>query len=104
MAGKELKRVHRSGRLTPEQAAQDRELRQKIQEEFPPLHHLGKPSVLSEPLKQAITESQKPLEQLAKEAGIPEILIRRFLAGEGDLRLAAADRLAHMLGLRLAAS
>jgi hypothetical protein len=104
MAGKKLKRVHRSGRLTPEQAARDRELRQKIQEEIPPLLRGNDPSVLSEPLKQAITESRKSLEQLAKEAGIPEILIRRFLAGQGDLRLASADKLAHLLGLRLVES
>jgi hypothetical protein len=104
MAGKKLKRVHRSGRLTPEQAARDTELRFKIQEELPPLLRGGGPSVLSEPLKQAITESRMPLEQLAREAGIPEIAIRRFLAGEGDLRLAAADQLAHALGLRLAES
>ena len=104
MAGKKLKRVRRSTRLTPEQAARDRELRQKIQEEFPPLLRVRRPSVLSESLKQAITESRKTPEQLAKETGIPEILIRRFLAGEGDLRLAAADQLAHLLGLRLVES
>ena len=55
MGGKKLKRVHRSVRLTPEQAARDRELRHKIQEEFPPLLRVRSPSVLSEPLKQAIT-------------------------------------------------
>ncbi len=102
MAGKRLKRVYRPERLTPEQAARDKELRRKIREEYPPLVGVGRPSVLSEPLKQAITESRKPLGQLAKEAGIPEALIRRFLAGEADLRLTAADQLAYLLGLKLA--
>ncbi|HYT94433.1 MAG TPA: helix-turn-helix transcriptional regulator [Gemmataceae bacterium] len=104
MGAKKLKSVHRSVRLTPEEAARDRELRRQIQEEFPPLLHDRRPSVLSDPLKQAITESSKSLAQLAKETGIPEMLIKRFLAGEEDLRLAAADQLAHTLGLRLVES
>jgi hypothetical protein len=101
MGEKKLKRIHRSVRLTPEEAARDRELRRKIREEFPPLLRVGGASVLSDSLKQAITESGKTLKQLARVTGIPESLIRRFLAGEGDLRLAAADQLAHLLGLRL---
>jgi hypothetical protein len=37
MAKKTFKRIHRVGKLSPQEAARDREIRRKIMEEFPPL-------------------------------------------------------------------
>jgi hypothetical protein len=41
------------------------------------------------------------VDELAKEAKISSGPVTRFLAGEGYLRLATADRLAQVLGLKL---
>ena len=38
---------------------------------------------------------------LGKDAGVDATVIGRFLAGERDLRLGTADRIAQALGLRL---
>jgi ribosome-binding protein aMBF1 (putative translation factor) len=100
MAKRTLKRVYRSRRLSPEEVAQDREIRRKVMAEFPPLVGSGQP-LLSDFLKTAITQSPKSVYQLAKETGISRIVITRFLSGERDLRLATADKLAHVLGLKL---
>ena len=59
MARKTLKHVHRTGRLSPQEAARDRELRRKIQEEFPPLEPEPAAPILSEPLREAILHSGK---------------------------------------------
>ena len=48
--------------------------------------------------------STKTSYQLAKEAGVSQIMVSRFLSGKRDIRLATADRLAHVLGLKLVAS
>ena len=45
--------------------------------------------------------SPKTSYQLAKEAGVSQIMISRFLSGKRDLRLATADKLAHVLELKL---
>ncbi len=55
MARRPLKRYDRSVRLTPEQAARDRELRRKVEKEFRPLVRAGILPVPSDPLRQAIT-------------------------------------------------
>jgi transcriptional regulator with XRE-family HTH domain len=39
--------------------------------------------------------------QVAKRAGISQIMISRFVSGERDIRLATADKLAHALGMKL---
>ena len=43
------------------------------------------------------------LVRVAKEAGVSQIMVSRFLSGKRDIRLATADRLAHVLGLKLVA-
>jgi transcriptional regulator with XRE-family HTH domain len=48
--------------------------------------------------------SPKTSYQLAKEAGVSQIMVSRFLSGKRDIRLATADRLAQVLGLKLVAS
>ena len=104
MAKKVWKRVFRTGKLTPEQAARDRKLRRLIQAEFPPLPRPVLPRSLSASLKKAMEHSPKTSYQLAKEAGVSQIMVSRFLSGKRDIRLATADRLAHVLGLKLVAS
>jgi antitoxin component HigA of HigAB toxin-antitoxin module len=104
MARRLLKRIVRSGKLTPEQIERDQKLRGLIQAEFPPLARPPVPRSLSAALKKAMKHSPKTTYQLAKEAGISQIMLSRFLSGKRDIRLATADRLAHVLELRLAAS
>ena len=104
MAKKKLERVMRSGRLSAEQIAKDREVRRKIQDEFPPVQDEPIPNSLSEALKRAIQESKITVYQIAKEARVSQIFISRFLSGERDIRLATADKLANALGLKLVVS
>jgi hypothetical protein len=104
MNAKTLKRTHRKGKLSDEQAARDEEIRRKVMAEFPPLEASSASPVLREPLKKAISRSRKTVRQLAKEAHVSQIVLRQFLAGQRDLRLATAEKLAHVLGLRLMAS
>ena len=61
------------------------------------------PRSLSACLKKAMKQSPKTSYQLAKEAGVSQIMVSRFLSGKRDIRLATADRLAHVLGLKLVA-
>jgi len=101
MKKKTFKRVFRTGKLSAEQAARDEENRRKIREEFPPLEaDLDFPG-LSDPLKKAIAESAKSVRQLAKEASVSPTVLTQFLAGQRDLRLATAAKLARVLGLKL---
>ena len=56
---------------------------------------------LSEALKKAILKSEMTQYQIAKEAGIDQGMITRFLHGERDLRLETAGRIAEVVGARL---
>ena len=103
MVRRRLERVIRTRRLTPEEVAKDREMRRKVQEEFPPAgpsRHAG-PHSFSEALRKGIQESGKSIYQIAKEAGVSQIVISRFLSGERDIRMATADKLAESLGFTL---
>ncbi len=104
MAKKLWKRVYRRGKLTSGQVARDEKLRRLIQAEFPPLPRPVLPRSLSASLKKAMKRSPKTSYQLAKEAGVSQIMVSRFLSGKRDIRLATADRLAQVLGLKLVAS
>jgi transcriptional regulator with XRE-family HTH domain len=104
MAKKVWKRVFREDQLTPEQVKRDQKLRRLIQAEFPPLTRSAIPRSLSAALKKAMKDSPKTSYQIAKEAGVSQIMVSRFLSGKRDIRLATADRLAHVLGLKLVAS
>jgi ribosome-binding protein aMBF1 (putative translation factor) len=103
MAKKTVKHVYRTGRLSAEEAARNRELRRKIQEEFPPLEPKPDVPILSEPLREAIAHCGKSIRRLAKDAKVSEIVLQQFLNGERDLRLATAERLALILKLKLVA-
>jgi len=104
MAKKSFKRLQRTGKLTVQEAARDEELRRQVEAEFPPLERASASSVLRDPLKEAIAQSAKSVEQLAHEAGVSQAVLAQFLAGQRDLRLATAEKLANVLGLRLMAS
>ena len=104
MAKRVWKRVFRKEKLTPAEVARDRKLRSLIEAEFPPLARPVLPCPLSASLKKAMKHSAKTSYQLAKEAGVSQIMVSRFLSGKRDIRLATADRLAHVLGLKLVGS
>jgi hypothetical protein len=101
MEEKSFKRVYRTRKLTAAEAARDEEIRRKVEAEFPPLEAAGAAPILSGPLKKAIKHSAKSVRQLAKEANVSAVVLRQFLAGQRDLRLATAEKLAHILGLKL---
>jgi len=94
--------VYRNRRLTPKQVARDREIRRQVRAEFPPARtSAAAPDMLSEALRQALRTSDKSVYQIAKDAGVSETLLSRFLSGERDIRLATADKLAGVLSLKL---
>lgn len=101
MARKPLRRVRRTSRLTPGEAARDEAVRREVRAEFPPAQAPPLSDSLSEAIKQAIRASEMTEYQIAKRAGISQVMISRFLSGERDIRLATADKLAHALGLKL---
>jgi transcriptional regulator with XRE-family HTH domain len=56
---------------------------------------------LSEALKKAILKSEMTQYQIAKEAGIDQGMITRFLSDERDLRLETASKIAEVVGAKL---
>jgi hypothetical protein len=96
---KKIERVFRQGRLSAEEVARDEEIRRKVQAEFPP----AAPSVgTSGRLSQALRASDRSIDQIAQDAGVSQIVVSRFVAGERDIRMITADKLAEALGLKLA--
>lgn len=100
---KKFRREFRDRELTAEEIARDEEVRRKVQQEFPPTQpaQSTSPESLSETLKRAIRDSDQSEYQIAKSAGVSQIVISRFLSGERDIRVATADRIADALGLKL---
>jgi transcriptional regulator with XRE-family HTH domain len=56
---------------------------------------------ITEVLRAAIEQSGLTRYRIAKETGVPESNLRRFVRGEMSVRLPVADRLAAFLGLML---
>jgi hypothetical protein len=103
---KRIERVYRNRKLTPEEAARDNAVRQKVMREFPPVsasRNVTSDS-LSHELREAIRASGRTVYQIAQDAGVSQIVVSRFLSGERDIRMATADKLADVLGLKLAAA
>jgi DNA-binding phage protein len=102
---RKIQRISRDRRLTPEEVARDEEVRRKVMEEFPPSRRVSEPVAesIAEALKQAIRNSGRSVYQIAKESGISQIVIARFLSGERDIRMATADKIAKVLALQLSA-
>jgi hypothetical protein len=103
--GKKLQRVFRDRLLTPQEAAADREVRTKVEAEFPPrlAGHSGAPSPLRGLLENAIRDNGKSVESIVQESGVPAALIAKFLVGDRDIHLATAHRLTRSLELEVAA-
>jgi hypothetical protein len=103
--GEKLQRVFRDRRLTPEELAADEKVREQIAAEFPPSEPSGGvgTQMLSDLLRRAIRDSGRSLGELARDAGLPEALLARFLAGERDIHMTTADRLAALLELEVTA-
>ena len=101
---KRIERVFRKGKLTPQEIARDAEVRRKVAQEFPPaaLSASVGSGNLSAALKDAIRASDKSIYQIAQDAGVSQIVVSRFLSGERDIRMATADKLAEVLGLKVA--
>ena len=59
----------------------------------------ARPGPLADRLRQAILASGRSLSQLGRQAAIDHSRLSRFLRGERDLTLEAADRLCQVLGL-----
>ena len=103
--GKKIQRVFRKGRLPAEAVARDRDVRSKVEAEFPPAPPCASASGrLSQALRDALRTSDKSMYQIAQAAGVSQIVVSRFLAGQRDIRMATADKLAEALGLKLAKS
>jgi len=102
---KKLQRVFRDRHLTPDEVAADKDLRGKIESEYPPkaATHVAQTDSLSELLRRSIRESGRSLEEIASAAGVSPIVIAGFLSGERDIHMATADRLARSLGLEVTA-
>src|SRR5437016_2666005 len=100
---KKIERVFRAGRLSAEEIARDEDIRRKVRAEFPPAEQSGStPGQLSEALRDALRSSDKSVDQIARDAGVSQVVVSRFLSGELDIRMATADKLAAALGLKLA--
>jgi ribosome-binding protein aMBF1 (putative translation factor) len=101
MRSKKPRRLTRSRKLTAKEAARDRDLRRRVAEEFPPAPRPPIPDSLSDALKSAVAASGLTVYEIAKRAKVSQIIISRFLSGERDIRMATADKLAQVLGLKL---
>jgi plasmid maintenance system antidote protein VapI len=56
---------------------------------------------LTEQLKQAVAATGKSVTAVARESGVPQPVLHRFVTGERGLLLDTADRLCAYLGLHL---
>ena len=103
---RKLERVFRSRPLTAEEAARDKEVRRAVQAEFPPATtpHESRFDSLGEALRKAIRDSPQPAAEIAAKAHLSPLALSKFLAGERDIPLETADRLAEVLGIKLASS
>jgi plasmid maintenance system antidote protein VapI len=59
---------------------------------------------LADQLKQAVAATGKSVSAIARESGVPQPVLHRFVTGERGLLLDTADRLAAYLELELRAA
>jgi ribosome-binding protein aMBF1 (putative translation factor) len=104
MSSKKVTRVTGSSKLSAEQTARDREVRRRVRGEFSPELQKPIPGSVSQALKRALETSDLTVYEIAKRAEVSQIIISRFLSGERDIRMATADKLAQVLGLKLVSS
>ena len=103
---RKLARAIRDRPLTTAEAAHDEEVRRAVQAEFPPANtpHESRSHSLGEALRKAIRDSTQPAAEIAEKAHLSPLALSKFLAGERDIHLETADRLAEALGIKLATS
>ncbi len=101
-----LQRIFRNRRITAEEAVRDEELRRALQVEFPPATavHDSRSDSFSEVLRNALRDTKQPIAEIAEKAHLSPLALSKFLAGERDIHLETADRLAEALGIKLATS
>ena len=94
--------------LTPQQMGGMQRHRRQIARELPSLiagdemrKDASDEPTLSGELRRAIHTSQRPLAEIAAQAGIPLAALDEFLTGERTLRSDVLDRLATSLGFEL---
>jgi transcriptional regulator with XRE-family HTH domain len=56
---------------------------------------------LADQLRQAIRRSGKTRYRIARESGVAEAVLSRFVRGERDMKLDTANKLSEALGLRV---
>ena len=101
-----LERVFRNRPVAAAEAARDEEVRRAVQAEFPPAtpQHESRSDSLGEALRKAIRYSTQPAAEIAEKVHLSPLALSKFLAGERDIHLETADRLAEVLGIKLASS
>ena len=57
---------------------------------------------LADQIRQAVDQSEWSLNSIAKEAGVPQPVLHRFIHGDrDDIRLSTADKLCQLFGMKL---
>lgn len=99
-------RAFRNHLLTAEEAARDNELRRAVEAEFPPAttRHEHRSDSFGEALRKAIRDSSQPAAEIAEKAHLSPLALSKFVAAEQDIHLETADRLAVVLGIKLASN
>jgi hypothetical protein len=102
---RKLIRSIRSRLLSAEESARDQMVRKAVSGEFPPRRAAApsQPAAFSEMLKQAIRDSGRSVESVASDAGLSPALLAGFMAGDRDIHMTTADKLARALGLEVTA-
>ena len=101
---RKLERIFSDRSVTTAEVAHDEEVRRAVQAEFPPANtsHEARTDSLGEALRKAIRDSTQPVADIAEKAHLSTLALSKFLAGERDIHLETADRLAEALGIKLA--
>jgi ribosome-binding protein aMBF1 (putative translation factor) len=99
-AKSEGRRIIRDRHLTPEEVAEDNEVRRLVMEEFPPKNPALK---FGRQLRQAREQQGLSPEQVAEKAGVSDTVVRETELGQ-DVPLSAFLHVASALGCQLTIS
>ncbi len=58
-------------------------------------------TMTADQIRQFVTDSGLSYYRIAKESGVPQPVVSRFMSGQQDILLGTAEKLAAFLGLRL---
>ncbi len=64
------------------------------------VRYMMKHKSLADQLRRAVDDSGETTYRIAKDSGVPQPVLHRFMAGEQDIVLLTANKLATYLGLR----